>query len=60
MLTATLATVPSRKYRERSGKAAVDWGKPEDLPFSIMLSGIKATVSLPDVLFPRVQLNKGE
>jgi len=24
------------------------------------LSGIKATVSLPDFLFPRVQLNKGE
>jgi hypothetical protein len=48
-------------YRERDGKAADNWGKPEDLPFSKMLSGIKATVSLPDVLFPRVQFkNKGE
>jgi hypothetical protein len=50
----------SGNKRERGGKAAANWGKPEDLPFSKMLSGIKATVSLPDFLFPHVQINKGE
>jgi hypothetical protein len=57
MLTATFCHCPAGW---RTGRPSSIGVSQKTCHFQKMLSGIKATVSLPDFLFPHVQLNKGE